>query len=136
MEESVREQKHTVPKRWKNYTYRIHVYIMAESLRYPPETISTLFIGYAPTQNKKFKKRKKEKKQSGVAAARTGILKQLGLGQHLLWTVQCLSPAPRSADQASCEPPLWSQRFGQVEGLAHCLHSVAPEEEIHYLLHK
>ena len=28
---------------------------MAESLRYSPETIITLFIGYTPTQNKKFK---------------------------------------------------------------------------------
>ena len=54
---------------------------MAESLRYPPETISTLLIGYAPTQNKKFKKGKKAERG---AAARTGILKQLGLGQHLL----------------------------------------------------
>ena len=32
---------------------------MAESLCYPPETITTLFIGYTAIQNKKFKKKKK-----------------------------------------------------------------------------
>ena len=31
---------------------------MAESLCYPPETITTLFIGYTAIQNKKFKKKK------------------------------------------------------------------------------
>ena len=30
---------------------------VAESLRCPPETITTLLISYTPTQNKKFKKR-------------------------------------------------------------------------------
>ena len=32
---------------------------MAESLCYPPETITTLFIGYTAIQNKKLKKKKK-----------------------------------------------------------------------------
>ena len=31
---------------------------MAESLHCSPETITTLLIGYTPTQNKKFKKKK------------------------------------------------------------------------------
>ena len=34
---------------------------MAESLRRPPETITTLLIGYTPTQNKKLKKRNQSK---------------------------------------------------------------------------
>jgi len=29
---------------------------MVESLRYPPETITTLLIGYTPIKNKKFLK--------------------------------------------------------------------------------
>ena len=37
----------------------IHIYIyMAESLCFSPETITTLLIGYIPTQNKKLKKKK------------------------------------------------------------------------------
>ena len=31
---------------------------MAESLHCPPETITTLLIGYTPIQNKKFKRKK------------------------------------------------------------------------------
>ena len=33
---------------------------MAESCHYSPETITTLLISYAPVQNQKFKKRKKD----------------------------------------------------------------------------
>ena len=64
MEESVREQKHSSRKMEELYLLDTCIR-MAESLRYPPETISTLLIGYTPTQNKKFKKGKKKKKQSG-----------------------------------------------------------------------
>ena len=35
---------------------------MAESLRYPHETLTTLLIGYTPIQNKKFKIIIKKKK--------------------------------------------------------------------------
>jgi len=33
---------------------------LAESLRFSPETITTLKVGYTPVQNKKFKKKKYE----------------------------------------------------------------------------
>ena len=36
---------------------------MAESLCFSPETITTLLIGYIPTQNKKLKKKKRKDKK-------------------------------------------------------------------------
>ena len=42
---------------------RIHGYVcMAESLPFSPETITTVFISYAPTQNKVLKKREERTK--------------------------------------------------------------------------
>ena len=37
---------------------------MAESLRYSPETVTTLLIDYAPIQNKKFKFKNKQTKKN------------------------------------------------------------------------
>ena len=39
---------------------------MAESLCYPPETVTTLLIGYNPIQNKKLKKKKKARAVSPI----------------------------------------------------------------------
>ena len=46
---------------WDQILGRMDTYIcMAESLCYPPETITTLLIGYTPTQNKTFSLKKKK----------------------------------------------------------------------------
>ena len=51
---------------------------LAQSLRYSPETIPTLFIGYTPTQNKTFKKKKFfQKKNSKNIKNKTWLLFEL-----------------------------------------------------------
>ena len=44
----------------------MYMYGMAESLHCSSETITTLLIGHAPVQNKKFKTSKKKKKNQHV----------------------------------------------------------------------
>ena len=48
---------------------------MAESLRCPPEMITTLFIGYIPIKNKKLKKKK-----AGLGPGREGKTDSCGAG--------------------------------------------------------
>ena len=44
---------------------------MAESLHCPPETITTLLVGYTPIQNKNFKKKKEKKRYAYILAPGT-----------------------------------------------------------------
>ena len=41
---------------------------MVESLPCSPQTITTLFIGYTPIQNKKFKKKRKERRKQAASS--------------------------------------------------------------------
>ena len=75
---------------------------MAESLCCPPEIITTLLISYTPTQNKKFKKKKKRFSFSGPSLEQAGQATGPRLGRTVSSSVSC---KPTCVFSSGCPPP-------------------------------
>ena len=84
-----------------------------------------LLISYTPTQNKKFKKKKNSRERRSHMQRLLSSLVWVNT-YYKLFRVS-LQPHVRQI-RHHMSHHFEAGIFGQVEGLAHCLHSVAPEE--------